>query len=659
MKSAADRRTVFRLTSCLGLAFLGISTLLFFPLGVTVAAPAGATSPLVSDSRLAGALTLRAKARPLDELLADLSSQLKLSLTASREVVDDKATLYLQGQQAGETLTRMATHLGYVWVKRGKGYELQRDLAWWQAAQAAEERRGKAALARLPDMVRLYEEQVAKDPEELERLVYQLDHDLAQETDPARREQMRQLRWVASDLAYPGVRNFVQILQGMTPEARQELAAGHVARVAVKAKGPAGEPLQFNIQVNQEVEGGRARWTFVAPAAISIDGSPPGPDEMEWQLGTLPDTRLSPSTGASSPGSSTQPRTAPGTQATQPASELLMRRVSLTVQDGQGPTEQEEATAVGRPSPQPVEVESKAAGEAVVRVGRRVQATSADFAEALALAGAVPVLADAYTRPVVIARARRETLQQVLERFCEQNDYQWGIEDGIVLLRSGAAALDRRRELPERHVRRWLKESRGKRPLPLGTVVDMAATLSDDQLEKLEERWPLYAKMPESYFAVSGGVSPWKSRAGLRFYASLAAGQRQAAATRGLAFTEMLPEQRQLFATVFAEDPRTGQARYGSPEEITTGSFRLRPVERMVLLVSRNGRASDPVDADLEREIREGSALGRSRLAAGRLPATISTLQFGFYVGGQATPRVLFQYQGEPVPWRGPGVRSR
>src|SRR5262249_1905463 len=161
-----------------------------------------------------------------------------------------------------------------------------------------------------------------------------------------------------------------------------------------------------------------------------------GADVLQWELTTLPDTRLSSPKGASSTGSGAGATAGPGSPAASPATELLMRRGG-PAGAAAGAAARRESDPPARPPGPPGGVELKAAGEAVVRAGRRVEATSADFAEALALAGDVPVMGDAYTRPVTIPKAQRETLQQVLERFCQENDYQWGIQDGIVLLRSG------------------------------------------------------------------------------------------------------------------------------------------------------------------------------------------------------------------------------
>ncbi|MCL6650549.1 MAG: hypothetical protein K6U89_19805, partial [Chloroflexi bacterium] len=238
--------------------------------------------------RLKRSLSLEAQARPLGELLAELTRELALPLEADRDVADDKVSLFFREQPAGEMLALLAEKLGYHWVARAGGYQLQQNLAWWQAAAAEEARAQETARRQLAEMTRLYEAHLEKDPETLERIREQARHDLGRETDPARRHQLRVLRRVAGDLTEPAVRVFLNVYRSLPEEARAALTAGRTASIRVDAKGPADEPITYEVQVRQVVEGRRAALVFRAPEAVYPDGDPAPRVVMEWRLETLP-----------------------------------------------------------------------------------------------------------------------------------------------------------------------------------------------------------------------------------------------------------------------------------------------------------------------------------------------------------------------------------
>jgi hypothetical protein len=521
----------------------------------------------------------------------------------------------------------MARKLGYHWAARGTGWELRRDVAWWQAAGVEEARAGEEARRQLAQMARLYEEHAAKDPEALERVRDQAQHDLERESDLAARHRLRRLRRVAGDLTDPTVRNFMTVYRRMTPEMRADVAAGKTASIRVDAKGPADEAIAYEVQVRQVVEGRRAALLFRAPEAVYLDGQPSERVILEWRLETLPEADQRPTTD-----------------------ELLQRRVSFTLAERAAAAECDPGRgAAASPGP-PVSVERTAPGKVTVRWETPLRPTIAAFAQAVALAADVGVIADGYTRAVTIPPQQGAPLARLLAEFCERNDYRWECADGRIILRSASPLLERRREVPERHVRGWRTAPRQQGQLSLATMVEIAATLSDDQLEPFEARWPLYAGRPEAFASICGGLSPWFSRAGLRFYASLAESQRREAASGGLAFARMLPEQQRLFAAVFAEDPRTGQFATASPAAIAAGAFRIGSSTRTVLLAGRGSRDWEPADPDLEESIRERRTSGAPPLADGRVPATLTRLQFAFHIGSQQAPRVLFEYAEPPVP---------
>src|SRR5689334_15885921 len=81
--------------------------------------PAPAGGIFREDARLKAPVSLAVKDRPLDEVLAALAVQLRLSLTAEHAAGDQKATLYIGSRPASEVLTRLARHLDLSWKKNG------------------------------------------------------------------------------------------------------------------------------------------------------------------------------------------------------------------------------------------------------------------------------------------------------------------------------------------------------------------------------------------------------------------------------------------------------------------------------------------------------------------------------------------------------------
>lgn len=92
------------------------------------------------DSRLQAPVRLAVKDRPLEEILAALTVQLHLPLTAERAVGDQMATLYLESRPASDVLARLAQHLALSWKKQGSGYRLVWSAEAQQRVAAARKR---------------------------------------------------------------------------------------------------------------------------------------------------------------------------------------------------------------------------------------------------------------------------------------------------------------------------------------------------------------------------------------------------------------------------------------------------------------------------------------------------------------------------------------
>jgi hypothetical protein len=81
---------------------------------------------LEADRRLGAPVSPELRDRPLEEVLRSLNGRLKVRLTATREMADEKATLLLAEHPAGDLLTTLAKHFDGLWRPTREGYRLER-----------------------------------------------------------------------------------------------------------------------------------------------------------------------------------------------------------------------------------------------------------------------------------------------------------------------------------------------------------------------------------------------------------------------------------------------------------------------------------------------------------------------------------------------------
>lgn len=99
------------------------------------------------DDRLTKSVTLRYEIMPLNELMAELSAHTGVALSVSRDMAEDKVTVFVRNQPVRDLMTRMADLLQADWVylQREKGYRLTPRASALRMEQAMRDAEDKSA----------------------------------------------------------------------------------------------------------------------------------------------------------------------------------------------------------------------------------------------------------------------------------------------------------------------------------------------------------------------------------------------------------------------------------------------------------------------------------------------------------------------------------
>jgi hypothetical protein len=206
---------------------LSLIVALTFVSAIGAASPDERESPLDRDSRLDVKLSLAEKDRPLGDIVAGLGREINVPLRASRDIADDRATLFLDDRPAVEVLGLVARQFDFQWYRRGNGYELGQTIASrnreaalraqalgeeWAAVRTEMERR--PAMADTP-RARL----VDREQEIVQRLQ---DEDL----DDSELQRLSEERTLVVDALHPGRAPAQAIFRALNPDQIQQLLAG-------------------------------------------------------------------------------------------------------------------------------------------------------------------------------------------------------------------------------------------------------------------------------------------------------------------------------------------------------------------------------------------------------------------------------------------------
>jgi hypothetical protein len=197
--------------------------------------------------------------------------------------------------------------------------------------------------------------------------------------------------------------------------------------------------------------------------------------------------------------------------------------------------------------------------------------TTADVLEALHRATGRPLVSDYYTRLFRsdTVSVRGQTLFETLNQLCETMRLRWRTAATWLQFRSAGYYDDRLKEVPNRHLFRWVASRRERGYLDLDDLCEIAQ-LTDAQLnaadmsEGARELWDL----KEWELASNGNL-----RGSLRFLAGFTPAQRQEATrTGGLVFAKMSLAQQQRYMVLALE---TSGKPLESLEDLTGATLRV------------------------------------------------------------------------------------
>lgn len=135
-----------------------------------------APSPLRSlaqDERLAKAVTLRCRRRPVADVLTEITRQTGVTISAASEVAEEPVVVYMHDRPAREVMQHLAEHFNYQW-RRGTAngetvYELYQDAASRRQEQALHDDDTRRMWDRLSRLVRHLQQLSNRPPAEVEQ----------------------------------------------------------------------------------------------------------------------------------------------------------------------------------------------------------------------------------------------------------------------------------------------------------------------------------------------------------------------------------------------------------------------------------------------------------------------------------------------------------
>jgi hypothetical protein len=554
-------------------------------------ASAGVQSSLQQDARLGKKVSLRLRKSPLSTVLAELGRQTGVALTASPEVADEPAIMFVTDQPAREVMHHLATLFNFRWTRKGEGdqagYELHQDLKSRQEEEALRQREVREALAGLQRALRARMDLARRSPEALNQAAEALAAE-EKALDAKRRAAPPGLKQPARDgpveaslrrsltlstedvrlrtMADPLQRALLHVAASLTPAQWDSLRDGQALLFSTRQEEGA---LRLPAALAQELRGARLKWG--EPHIQYIHDSPEEEarfKQMEAELqqgwtsaeairvsiwlevaprayGTL-DLVLRP---GEAPSRLAVLQVVP---AAQPAADVHPRHSSVPA--GLKVASQEVPEA---PKLKPDGGKTAAAGarerspatDPILGIKRRFS-LKLKFADPdrgpsrfQFLNEVLPLIAERYGINLIADAYRQRfpfwpphpsgeelTLQELLDRTILPGA-RWSREGEFIHVRRWTWYDDRLAEIPERLVKQWTDRLRSQPRLSLEDAAALALALRDEQLDSFE------AVMREQGLAFSGvnldpGVEPFVSafvqmKAILRAYGSLSPAQRQ------------------------------------------------------------------------------------------------------------------------------------
>jgi hypothetical protein len=644
-------------------------------------------SALAGVAGLARRVTYTETKVPLGELVEKVAGETGVKLTAGRSVADEPVAVVVKEMPARELLDQLAGLLDYQWSRQGHEgawrYEIDQDLAAKQREEAlrqaqmvAVEKRLRERLASYVDLARMPEEKLQalldtaqKHQEESQKLSPELRQALLRSPEERAREQQFA---DARALWTPANRALARLVGSLTPrqwnalrkegwlnfctdpQPGEERLPVEVEK-AFQARQPGALPSLRPVsaadstmveEMRRGDEAAREQWASASGYRVTIRM-----DADRIQTG-----------GALWLTANAAPLRSGEPMAANPLEGDSWRRIFLYAGPEDLPQQQEQAAEqtperLARLQQDPV-VGVKKPFSLTVKPRRKPFGSGTfplrfrDLLPDLARIYGVQLLSDAYwtssPRADELPAAGEPTaLFTLLDRLAGST-HRWqqasvargeegasGASDRVIRLRSRTWFFDRPREVPLRMVRHWQQVAAVQGILPLEEYVAMASSLTDAQLDSLDQ----VLDQVEMPFGAVDTLSSLALRHALRLYASLSPGQRQALAQgRPVPVAEMTPLQRTRFLIGLKEDVR----RWAQPIPVdasrwTEGSFALAR-ERLVRTILNEGGSVylERVDAPHPG----GSLAAEFGQPVAAAPARVDQVKFQFRYGPGETREI-------------------
>jgi hypothetical protein len=572
----------------MGRLFSGMAAVFAALHGFTVWAGEPQRSALEGVPGLEKRVTYAETKIPLGELVEKIAADTGCPLTAARAVADEPVALAVTDFPARDLLQELADLFDYRWRRpssavriaysvsdkggrafdfsgyairntldaRDPAFEIYQDLAARNREAALRERQRRAVEARFREELKQRAEIAALPDDAFQRLLTAAADRLRQRQTPSiiasslstaeAREQMRRDEAV-HELQSPVQRTLALLFNQLPAEQWDRLLA--TGRLILSTKPEPGEfPVPAEIEQRlrasgptwrthgwwqepstaEDEEGYReddrqrqAAWTAAGGYRATLDLDP---NAFQWHANLNLEARVEPLRGPESLAPSTLPSTdnlgvSPGSmfQVSASAYDLRDPAEELTPEQRAGLTEDPVFGAIAQYRPL----------RSSPPLGTGPPAAEKSFQEylpALARLYHVSFLADAYWGSPRLGSdalpAEPTPLYALLERLMSST-HRWDRRDRLVRLRSRTWFMERPCEVPLRLVRQWNNLSAQSGALSLDTFATCAATLSDGQTDSLNYLIEV-AGLSKDFAMVPAG------RQGLRFYATLTPGQRQA-----------------------------------------------------------------------------------------------------------------------------------
>jgi hypothetical protein len=502
----------------------------------------------VVDTRLFRKVTLQEKGVSLTDLCARLQEQTGVDLRASRGVGDEKVTVFVKEQRARDVMRAIAHLFGYLWSRSGAEgeyrYTVEQDLKSQLAEEELRSRDLNAALLALDAEMQKYRPYLDMSFEELQKRAKE-GREHWKELSPSERQNVHRLNTLTLNAGWGGM----QLYRRLTPADRAALVADQEIVFRPDATNPDYRlPAEWNSPILQSWGSGTdVNGQYLQMA--DIPGIKVNQIRLKLNRSELGQVSLSVTTAAVWP--------PPGSRTYFPLEMATGRSPSTQKPDNaaanaalrhQAPFEQIVSLRPepscpqlkrGKPDPRDRNFYSPSLGTL-----DQPHVFSGDVWEAVHRETGLPIVADFYTR---MHRLDKVTVNRksLFEALCTASDalgVRWRKDGDFLLGRSASYFWEKLKEVPNRHLQRWIRDRDANGGLPLADFLEMES-LPDQQLDS-----PMEAEAIQHCWGLrewSYATDPiWRQKA--RFLMLLTPEQMgRALKPAGIPFADLTPMQQQ------------------------------------------------------------------------------------------------------------------